>query len=135
MNTTIVDYPNHRHNTLVKVIEVLGNAHDADMDIKRALSRHDISGQWDEALIHQAEKLGREVCAQDKADRADYRHLPFVTIDGSDAKDFDDAVYCEKTTSGDWRLMVAIADVSHYVQIDDALDIEAQQRVTRSTES
>ena len=130
VNTTIVDYPNHRHNTLVKVIEVLGNAHDANMDIKRALSRHDISGQWDEALIHQAEKLGREVCAQDKADRADYRHLPFVTIDGSDAKDFDDAVYCEKTTSGDWRLMVAIADVSHYVQIDDALDIEAQQRGT-----
>ncbi|UZE96142.1 ribonuclease R [Alkalimarinus alittae] len=130
VNTEIVDYPNYRNNTLVKITEVLGNAQDADMDIKLALCRHGISGEWNEALLDHADTLGIDVSDNDKASRVDYRHLPFVTIDGSDAKDFDDAVYCEKTVSGDWRLMVAIADVSHYVQPDDALDVEAQQRAT-----
>ena len=130
VNTSVITYPDHRNNTLVKVVEVLGNAQDANMDIKLTLCRHGISGQWNDALITQAQNLGNDVSDKDKLSRVDYRHLPFVTIDGSDAKDFDDAVYCEKTASDDWRLMVAIADVSHYVRPDDALDIEAQQRAT-----
>ncbi|OUS03798.1 ribonuclease R [Gammaproteobacteria bacterium 42_54_T18] len=130
VNTTIVEYPNHRKNTLVKVTGVLGNPQDTGMGIKKALCRHNISGQWNDALIDQAEAKGRQVSESDKMSRIDYRDLPFVTIDGADAKDFDDAVYCEKTASGDWRLMVAIADVSHYVRPDDLLDIEALQRGT-----
>ncbi len=130
VNTTIVSYPNHRNHTLVKITEVLGHPNDVGMDIKLALCRHGISGQWDDALIHHADSLGNVVSDQDKVERVDYRHLPFVTIDGADAKDFDDAVYCEQTTTDDWRLLVAIADVSHYVQPDDLLDVEAKQRAT-----
>jgi ribonuclease R len=130
VNTTIVEYPNYRKNTLVKITEVLGDPQDTGMEIKLALCRHGISGQWGDGLIDHAETLGKHVSEKDKVSRADYRELPFVTIDGADAKDFDDAVYCEKSALGDWRLMVAIADVSHYVQPDDLLDIEAQQRGT-----
>lgn len=130
VNTEIVDYPNYRKNTQVKITEVLGHPQDTGMEIKLALCRHDISGQWNDALIDHTETLGTQVSEEDKVSRVDYRDLPFVTIDGADAKDLDDAVYCEKTASGDWRLMVAIADVSHYVQPEDLLDIEAQQRGT-----
>ncbi len=130
VNTTIIEYPTHRKNTLVKVADVLGNPQDTGMDIKLALCRHNLSGQWSEALIDQAESQGSHVSEEDKVSRVDYRDLPFVTIDGADAKDFDDAVYCEKNALGDWRLLVAIADVSHYVRPNDLLDIEAQQRGT-----
>lgn len=130
VNTSVISYPSHRNNTLVKVVEVLGNTQDVNMDIKLALCRNGISDQWDDALIDHAETLGNEVSDKDKVSRIDYRHLPFVTIDGSDAKDFDDAVYCEQMSSGDWRLMVAIADVSHYVKAGGILDIEAQKRAT-----
>ncbi len=130
VNTMIVEYPNHRKNTLVKVTDVLGNPQDTGMEIKKALCRHNISGQWGDALLEHVEAQGTHVSETDKVSRVDYRDLPFVTIDGADAKDFDDAVYCEKTASGDWRLMVAIADVSHYVSPDDLLDVEAQLRGT-----
>lgn len=130
VNTSIIDYPNHRKNTLVKITEVLGHPQDTGMEIKLALCRHDISDQWSNALMDHTATLGNQVADKDKVARVDYRDLPFVTIDGADAKDFDDAVYCEKSASGDWRLMVAIADVSHYVQSGDALDVEAQQRGT-----
>ncbi len=130
VNTTIIEYPSHRKNTLVKVTDVLGNPQDTDMEIKKALCRHNISGQWSDALLDQAKVQGTHVSENDKVSRVDYRDLPFVTIDGADAKDFDDAVYCEKNASGDWRLMVAIADVSHYVRPEDLLDVEAQQRGT-----
>ena len=130
VNTTIVEYPNHRKNTLVKITDVLGNPQDTGMEIKIALCRHNISEQWDDALLDQAAAQGAHVSEKDKVSRVDYRDLPFVTIDGADAKDFDDAVYCEKNALGDWRLLVAIADVSHYVRPDDLLDVEAQQRGT-----
>ncbi|NOP02805.1 RNB domain-containing ribonuclease, partial [Klebsiella pneumoniae] len=78
-------------------------------------------------------KFRSEVEEKDKEKRIDLRHLPFVTIDGEDARDFDDAVYCEplgklRMFSGGWRLYVAIADVSSYVRLGSALDTEAQQR-------
>ena len=130
VNAKIVSYPNHRQNTLVQITEVLGNPQEAGMEIKLALCRHGISSQWEDALVDHAATLGDQVAEADKVSRSDYRDLPFVTIDGADAKDFDDAVYCERSASGDWRLLVAIADVSHYVQPDDLLDLEAQQRAT-----
>ncbi|WP_158768598.1 ribonuclease R [Paraglaciecola sp. L1A13] len=130
VNARITHYPNFRQNTQVEIIEVIGNATDAGIESKLALHRHGISDQWDKTLLDKANAHGCVVSQADKAQRIDYRSLPFVTIDGADAKDFDDAVYCEKNQAGDWRLLVAIADVSHYVLPNDALDIEAQERAT-----
>jgi ribonuclease R len=115
---------------LVKVTEVLGHSEDAGIEIKLALKRHGLSDDWEPAVLAHAESLGVQVSEADKQGRTDYRQIPFVTIDGSDAKDFDDAVYCEKMQNGTWRLMVAIADASHYVKPDDELDRAAQQRAT-----
>jgi ribonuclease R len=130
VNTKVIHYPNFRQDTQVEIVDVLGHASDAGIESKLALHRHGISGQWENDLLEKASTHGTQVSEQDKASRVDYRSLPFVTIDGADARDFDDAVYCEQTESGDWRLLVAIADVSHYVQANDALDLEAQQRAT-----
>jgi ribonuclease R len=130
VNTEILEYPSHRQKTLVRITEVLGHPQDPGMEIKIALRRHGIASDWEEELLNDADKLGTQVAEKDKEARADYRELPFVTIDGADAKDFDDAVYCERNEAGDWNLLVAIADVSHYVRPDDLLDQEAQSRAT-----
>lgn len=126
----IQHYPNYRQGTLAQVTRVLGHPDDAGVEIKVALRRFGIDDRWcDEQLNHSAQ-LGEHVSEADKAGREDLRQLPFVTIDGSSARDFDDAVYCEQHESGDWHLLVAIADVSHYVRPGDVLDSEAQQRAT-----
>ncbi len=138
VSAEILEYPGYKkgfqQTTLVQVTEVLGNPQDPGMEIKVALHRHGILDGWTDEEFDLAESYGDDVAAKDKLGRVDYRHLSFMTIDGSDAKDFDDAVYCERINSAsgsqEWRLMVAIADVSHYVRPDDALDIEAQNRAT-----
>lgn len=103
------------------------------MEIDVALRSYDIPHVWPKDVIKEARKFRSEVEEKDKEKRIDLRHLPFVTIDGEDARDFDDAVYCEplgklRLFSGGWRLYVAIADVSSYVRLGSALDVEAQQR-------
>jgi ribonuclease R len=130
VSAEIIEYPSYRQTTLVQVTDVLGNPQDPGMEIKVALHRHGILDGWTDEEFDLAESFGDEVAEKDKLGRVDYRHLSFMTIDGSDARDFDDAVYCERKNSNEWRLMVAIADVSHYVRPDDALDIEAQNRAT-----
>lgn len=134
VSAEIIEYPTFRQTTLVQVTEVLGNPQDPGMEIKVALHRHGILDGWTDEEFDLAESFGDDVAEKDKVGRVDYRHLSFMTIDGSDARDFDDAVYCERKESAsgsqEWRLMVAIADVSHYVRPDDALDIEAQNRAT-----
>ncbi|MFD1215672.1 ribonuclease R [Microbulbifer celer] len=130
ISVEITDYPNRRYNASARVTEVLGNAMGPGMEIDVAIRSHDIPHDWPKDALRAAKQLGSEVPEADKHHRADLRHLPFVTIDGEDAKDFDDAVYCEKGKSGSWRLYVAIADVSHYVEPDSALDQEAQIRAT-----
>ncbi len=81
-------------------------------------------------MLHGANLFARDVRPEDRAGREDLRDLPLVTIDGEDAKDFDDAVYAETVRGGGWRLIVAIADVSHYVRVGSALDVEARARAT-----
>jgi len=80
-------------------------------------------------VLQQVKSFKKTVAEQAKAGRVDLRDIPLVTIDGEDARDFDDAVFCSKTPKG-WKLLVAIADVSHYVQQDSALDSEAKNRST-----
>ncbi|WP_372873605.1 ribonuclease R [Pseudomonas sp.] len=130
----ITHWPTPRFQPQGDVVEVVGNYMAPGMEIDVALRSYDIPHVWPEAVVKEARKLKPEVEDKDKEKRIDLRHLPFVTIDGEDARDFDDAVYCEKNGSnwrlfsGGWKLYVAIADVSHYVKVDSALDAEAQVR-------
>ncbi|WFB47910.1 ribonuclease R [Vibrio coralliilyticus] len=111
-----------------KVIEVLGENMAPGMETQIAIRTHQIPHEWPEEVDKQIEGLGEEVPEEAKQGRVDLRELPLVTIDGEDARDFDDAVYCEAKKSGGWRLWVAIADVSYYVRPDSALDKEAINR-------
>ena len=113
-----------------KVIEVLGENMGTDMAVEMALRTHDIPHQWPEAVLAQIATIDEQVPESAKVGRKDLRAMPLVTIDGEDARDFDDAVYCEKKRGGGWRLWVAIADVSYYVRPNTPLDDEARQRAT-----
>lgn len=124
----ITQSPSRHMNAVGKVTEVLGEHLAPGMEIEVALRNHEIPHQWPQEVEEQVAPLGEQVAEQDKQGRVDLRHLPLVTIDGEDARDFDDAVFCERKKSGGWRLWVAIADVSHYVQKGSPLDQEAINR-------
>ena len=129
----ITHWPTQRFQPQGDIVEVIGNYMAPGMEIDVALRSFDIPHVWPEAVVREAAKLKPEVDEKDKQKRVDLRHLPFVTIDGEDARDFDDAVYCEKPSgwkrfAGGFRLYVAIADVSHYVKVGSALDQEAELR-------
>lgn len=125
----IVEQPTRRSQPMGRIIEVLGDHLAPGMEIGIALRSHELPFEWPEAVQKEAKKLGHEVPEKAKKGRLDLRNTPLVTIDGEDARDFDDAVYCER--AGDhWRLLVAIADVSAYVKPDSALDKEALLRAT-----
>ncbi|WP_434928152.1 ribonuclease R [Shewanella sp. HL-SH2] len=111
-----------------KVTEVLGKTMAPGMEIEIALRNYDLPHTWSDIIEKKLKRIPDEVPDSDKQGRVDLRHLPLVTIDGEDARDFDDAVYAEKKPGGGWRLWVAIADVSHYVRTDSALDVEARER-------
>ncbi|MBN3562561.1 ribonuclease R [Aliamphritea spongicola] len=120
--------PGKRNKPTGRVIEVLGDHMAPGMEITVAIHNYDIPEQWNDDVRQATAELSADVEESAKTNRIDLRHLPLVTIDGEDAKDFDDAVYCEKKKSGGWRLWVAIADVSWYVRPDSPLDIEAHKR-------
>ena len=124
----ITHQPGWRKPPTGRVVEVLGEHMAPGMEIDVAIRAHDIPHIWPEAVEREALALSAEPLADDKLHRVDLRQLPFVTIDGEDARDFDDAVYCESKLLGGWTLWVAIADVSHYVQVGSALDQEATLR-------
>ncbi|MCB1631065.1 MAG: ribonuclease R [Pseudomonadales bacterium] len=112
------------------VVEVLGDHMAPGMEIEVALRTHDVPFVWPNDVRAEAVRFAPEPRRADKARRMDLRELAFVTIDGEDAKDFDDAVYCERRRGSGWRLWVAIADVSHYVTPGAPLDAEARRRGT-----
>jgi len=153
----IVAQPSKHAQPVARVTEVLGNYADPGMEIEIALRKHALPHAFSRGAEQQCAKIPNEVTADDRAGRTDLTRLPLVTIDGESAKDFDDAVYCESLASehsahedggrhaavsgrgrkardegaGDqagFRLIVAIADVSHYVKQGDALDREARDR-------
>ncbi|TWI52382.1 ribonuclease R [Pseudomonas duriflava] len=124
----IEEWPTIHRQAQGAVVEILGDYLAPGMEIEVALRSYDIPHVWPAGVEKEAAKLKPEVAEKDKAKRIDLRQVPFVTIDGEDARDFDDAVYAEKKKSGGWRLFVAIADVSHYVKVGSALDAEAEQR-------
>jgi ribonuclease R len=108
-------------------LEILGDHMGPGMETDIAIRSHNIRVTWPAEVEAQITGLSPEVAETDKQDRKDLRKLPLVTIDGADARDFDDAVYCEPKPKG-WRLLVCIADVSHYVTPGSALDQEGRQR-------
>jgi len=127
--TSIVEMPNKSRQPIGKVIEVIGDHLAPGMEIDVAIRSYDLPHEWPDEVLQQVEQFSEKSIQDQLKHRKDMRELNFVTIDGLDAKDFDDAVYCEPHDKG-WKLWVAIADVSHYVETDTALDEEARNRAT-----
>ncbi len=123
----IIEQPTRHAQPIGRIVEILGNYTDPGMEIEIALRKHDLPFEFSDKALAEAEDLPTEIKKNDAKDREDIRHLPLVTIDGETAKDFDDAVFAEKN-GRDFRLIVAIADVSHYVRPNMALDKEAKER-------
>jgi ribonuclease R len=126
----ITKYPEGHRKATGEVVEVLGDVSTPGMEIDVALRVHGIPHEWPEGFEKAMAAMPDAPGKDELEHRHDYRDLPFVTIDGEDAKDFDDAVYCESRGEAGWRLYVAIADVSHYVQVGTDLDNEARNRGT-----
>lgn len=124
----ITQHPTQRNGPIGRIASVLGEHLAAGMEVEIAVRNHSIPHQFPDAVLAEADALPDEVQETDKHGRFDFRDLPLVTIDGEDARDFDDAVFCEPVRGGGWRLLVAIADVSHYVRVGTALDDEARER-------
>jgi ribonuclease R len=119
--------PIHWAEPIGQVIEILGSEDTPGIEIQAALRAYGLPHTWPEKVLTETSQLEETVPAAAKRGRLDLRKLPLVTIDGEDAKDFDDAIYCEPQGKG-WQLYVAIADVSHYVRPKTALDQEAKER-------
>ena len=137
VSVDIIEQPTRHSQPLGRVVDVLGEIDDPGMEIEIAVRKFDVPHVFSDAAQQQAEKLPFEVRATDLRGRHDLRDVHLVTIDGEDARDFDDAVYCEPIDLGTgtrkrpaWRLIVAIADVSHYVRPGDGLDTDALERST-----
>lgn len=123
----IMEHPTAIRQALGRVIEILGDHMAPGMEIDIAIRAYQLPQEWSPLVEAETETLPMQVAEEDKKGRKDLRKMPLVTIDGEDSMDFDDAVYCEPDGDG-WRLVVAIADVSHYVQPGTALDAESRQR-------
>ena len=128
----IIEQPSRHSQPIGKVIEVLGELDDPGMEIEIAVRKFDVPYEFDQKALDQAHDIPDEVQHKDLKGRVDLRDVAFVTIDGEDARDFDDAVYCEpsSTLKGGYRLLVGIADVSHYVIPGTPIDQEATRRGT-----
>jgi len=126
----IVEPPSSHRQPVARIVRVLGEEVGTSLAIDMAIETHSIPNVWPEALLREIARIPDTVRPAQIRDREDLRELPLVTIDGEDARDFDDAVWCEPTRGGGYKLYVAIADVATYVQPGTALDNEAQLRGT-----
>jgi len=127
----IIEQPSRHSQPIGRIQEVLGEHMAPGMEIDIAIRSHELPHVWPQAVVDEISSFGEEVPEKAKANRLDLRETPLVTIDGADARDFDDAVYCEPQKSG-WRLLVAIADVSAYVEKETALDDEAIEQIQKN---
>lgn len=123
----ITSQPTKRRQAMGQVIDILGDTITPGLEIELALRSHEIPFEWPQEVLEEVNEMPDHVLESDLIGRRDLRELYFVTIDGEDAKDFDDAIYCESNQQG-WTLYVAIADVSAYVDVGTPLDIEAVAR-------
>jgi ribonuclease R len=123
----IMEQPTSKRQPIGKIVELLGDHMAPGMEMDIAIQTHELPHTWPAEVLAETKTLKAEIPKKAKAGRLDLRELPFVTIDGEDARDFDDAVYAERDGQS-WRLWVAIADVSWYVRPHSALDAEAERR-------
>ncbi|MET0265948.1 MAG: ribonuclease R [Duganella sp.] len=133
VSVELTEQPMRFKQPVGKIVEVLGSLDDPGMEIEIAVRKFNVPHIFSDAALKQANKLPDHVRESDLGERVDLRDVPLVTIDGEDARDFDDAVYCEPVKIGrsnGFRLIVAIADVSHYVKPNDSLDTDALERST-----
>ena len=130
VSVNITKHPTKHFQPVGEITEVLGDYLAPGMEIEIALRKHQLPFDWPSAVVQQTNNIADEVSDAEKKGRVDLTQLPLVTIDGEDARDFDDAVYCEALDGGGYRLIVAIADVSHYVAEESPVDQEAWQRGT-----
>ncbi len=125
----ILDYPTHMEQPTGRIVQVIGSPEQKGIATDIAIQSHGIPTGWPKPVREQVKKIGDSVPAAAKKARVDLRDVDLLTIDGADARDFDDAVFCEPSGKG-WRLLVAIADVAHYVEVKSPLDKEAIVRGT-----
>lgn len=136
VSVELTEAPSLTAQPIGKVVEVLGGIDDPGMEIEIAVRKYEVPHRFHDEVLAQAAKLPEKVRPADKKGRIDLSDVPLVTIDGEDARDFDDAVYCQPASIGRskapnaWRLIVAIADVSHYVKPGEPLDSDAYERAT-----
>ena len=136
VSVELTEAPSLTAQPIGKVVEVLGGIDDPGMEIEIAVRKYEVPHRFHDDVLAQATKLPEKVRAIDKKGRIDLTDVPLVTIDGEDARDFDDAVYCQPErigrgkTPNAWRLIVAIADVSQYVKPGEPLDSDAYERAT-----
>jgi ribonuclease R len=126
----ITRWPTPARGPLGRVVEVLGGIDEPGVDTEIILRKHGIPDEHGDEAVQEAQRLGSAVKERDIRSRTDFRHLTIVTIDGEDARDFDDAISIERMPNGHFRLGVHIADVAHYVKEGSALDGEAYERGT-----
>ncbi|MEY8876688.1 MAG: ribonuclease R [Leptothrix sp. (in: b-proteobacteria)] len=129
----LIEPPSLHAQPVGRVTEVLGDIDDPGMEIEIAVRKYEVPHRFSAETLAQTGQLPDRVRPSDLKHRVDLRDVPLVTIDGEDARDFDDAVYCEPAKVGrsqGWRLLVAIADVSHYVKLGEPLDDDAYERAT-----
>lgn len=125
----ITSYPDEKKGFVGKVVTVIGQPSDPAVDVKRVIAESGAPFEFSEKTLREVEKYGTEVKPEEVSHRRDIRKLPLVTIDGVTAKDFDDAVFVEKK-GNNYRLLVAIADVSHYVRPGMSVNADAYERGT-----
>jgi ribonuclease R len=137
VSVELTEPPSLHSQPVGRVVEVLGEIDDSGMEIEIAVRKYEVPHQFSPETLGQAAALPERIRPADRRHRIDLTDVPLVTIDGEDARDFDDAVYCEpfkrgrgKTAFEGWRLVVAIADVSHYVKPGEPLDADAYERAT-----
>ena len=137
VSVELTEPPSLHSQPVGRVAEVLGEIDDAGMEIEIAVRKYEVPHQFSAETLAAAAALPDRIRAVDRKHRVDLTDVPLVTIDGEDARDFDDAVYCEpfkrgrgKTALEGWRLLVAIADVSHYVKPGEPIDDDAYERAT-----
>jgi len=125
----ILDYPTQVEQATGRVTTVIGAPGEKGISTEIAIHSHGIPFKWPDGVRREVQNFGSDVPEDSKRGRTELRDVDLITIDGADARDFDDAVYCKKTNNG-WRLLVAIADVANYVSVGSALDKEAIVRGT-----
>ncbi len=126
----IIEPPTQHRGPLGAIRAVLGDRLQPSLVVEMAIASYDLPHEFPPDVQAEAAQVEPQVSAAEREGRVDLRQLPLVTIDGADARDFDDAVYAEPKRGGGWRLIVAIADVSHYVPVGSALDKEGYERST-----